>query len=271
MSDDKDPQRISDAADNCDVLRARLAKYEDADGNPLAALKPPSAGVDERAALRDVVTDALMGMIAAVTSSTPPANEPPPPFIQSAIDRAVDRISSLNSSRAQLAAPAGVCAEWAKLDPAFVVMFLRQSSAFDADLIGEMLSYAISAAAPPPAPASEDDYIPAEIVGGIMRSESVDAVSMAAGALKPAPASDVVQVQTFCAYCGGNDEEPQEHCTDCSQPVAVPRHLLDDLHDLASDAAEHHRAAYASHKPTRQASIDSTVEAARALLNGGRV
>jgi hypothetical protein len=50
MSDDKDPQRISEAADNCEVLRARLAKYEDADGNPLAALKQPSAGVDERAA-----------------------------------------------------------------------------------------------------------------------------------------------------------------------------------------------------------------------------
>lgn len=45
-----DQQRIETAADNCEVLRARLAKYEDADGNPLAALKQPSAGVDERAA-----------------------------------------------------------------------------------------------------------------------------------------------------------------------------------------------------------------------------
>lgn len=35
MSDDKDPQRISDAADNCEVLRARLAKYEDAEGRPV--------------------------------------------------------------------------------------------------------------------------------------------------------------------------------------------------------------------------------------------
>lgn len=29
-----DQQRIETAADNCEVLRARLAKYEDADGNP---------------------------------------------------------------------------------------------------------------------------------------------------------------------------------------------------------------------------------------------
>ena len=35
MSDKKDQQRISDAADNCEVLRARLAKYEDAEGRPL--------------------------------------------------------------------------------------------------------------------------------------------------------------------------------------------------------------------------------------------
>lgn len=49
--------------------------------------------------LRTVVTDALMGMIAAVTSTTPPADQPPPPFIQSAIDRAVDRIARLNASR----------------------------------------------------------------------------------------------------------------------------------------------------------------------------
>ena len=31
-----DQQRIETAADNCEVLRARLAKYEDADGNPKA-------------------------------------------------------------------------------------------------------------------------------------------------------------------------------------------------------------------------------------------
>ena len=31
-----DQQRIEMSADNCEVLRARLAKYEDADGNPKA-------------------------------------------------------------------------------------------------------------------------------------------------------------------------------------------------------------------------------------------
>jgi hypothetical protein len=42
-----------------------------------------------------IVTDSLIGMISAVTSTTPPANEPLPQFIQSPIDRAVDRISAV--------------------------------------------------------------------------------------------------------------------------------------------------------------------------------
>ena len=45
--------------------------------------------------IRVIVTDSLIGMIAAVTSSTPPANQPPPPFVQGPIDRAVDRIKAL--------------------------------------------------------------------------------------------------------------------------------------------------------------------------------
>ena len=45
--------------------------------------------------IRTIVTESLMGMIAAVTRTTPPANEPPPPFIQAPIDRAVDRISAV--------------------------------------------------------------------------------------------------------------------------------------------------------------------------------
>jgi hypothetical protein len=36
-----DAVRTQLAADNCEVLRARLAQYEDADGNPIAALKQP--------------------------------------------------------------------------------------------------------------------------------------------------------------------------------------------------------------------------------------
>lgn len=44
--------------------------------------------------IRKVVTDSLVGMISAVTSMTPPANEPLPDFIQGPIDRAVERISA---------------------------------------------------------------------------------------------------------------------------------------------------------------------------------
>lgn len=27
---------------------------------------------------------------------------------------------------------------------------------------------------------------------------------------------------TFCEYCGGNDEEPVDHCMDCTRPVLIP-------------------------------------------------
>ena len=45
--------------------------------------------------IRTIVTESLIGMIAAVTATTPPANEPMPAFIQGPIDRAVDRISAV--------------------------------------------------------------------------------------------------------------------------------------------------------------------------------
>ena len=44
--------------------------------------------------IRSIVTDSLVGMISAVTRTTPPANEPLPSFIQAPIDRAVDRIKA---------------------------------------------------------------------------------------------------------------------------------------------------------------------------------
>ncbi|KPB83866.1 hypothetical protein BTW15_01530 [Pseudomonas syringae pv. tomato] len=64
--------------------------------NMLAAAPQPPAlgGVPAGLDLQRIVTEALMGMIAAVTSMSPPANEPPPPFIQAGIDRAVSRISA---------------------------------------------------------------------------------------------------------------------------------------------------------------------------------
>jgi hypothetical protein len=54
--------------------------------------------------IRTIVTESLMGMIAAVTRLVPPANEPPPPFIQGPIDRAVDRIKAVVAPGVTLAA-----------------------------------------------------------------------------------------------------------------------------------------------------------------------
>lgn len=57
--------------------------------------------------------------------------------------------------------------------------------------------------------------------------------------------------------------------------VSVPVELLQDLHDLASDAVEHHRAAFAGYKLKRQANMDDVVDKARAILashaEGGKV
>lgn len=48
--------------------------------------------------------------------------------------------------------------------------------------------------------------------------------------------------------------------------VSVPMELLQDLHDLASDAVDHHRAAFAGYKLKRQANMEHVVEKARAIL-----
>jgi hypothetical protein len=57
--------------------------------------------------------------------------------------------------------------------------------------------------------------------------ESLNASSVS---VEPAH-SDAVSVPTFCAYCGGNDEDPQDHCTDCTEPLPVPRSFLEELDD----------------------------------------
>lgn len=54
--------------------------------------------------IRSIVTDSLVGMISAVTNATPPANQPLPQFIQSPIDRAVDRIKAVVAPGVSLAA-----------------------------------------------------------------------------------------------------------------------------------------------------------------------
>jgi hypothetical protein len=59
-----------------------------------AALKANArGGVVLTKAPRTIVTEALINMVEAVTGMKPPTGTPPPPFIQSAIDRTVERLN----------------------------------------------------------------------------------------------------------------------------------------------------------------------------------
>lgn len=44
--------------------------------------------------IRQIVVDALVGMIAGVTNTTPPTDQPLPGFVQAPVDRAVEKISA---------------------------------------------------------------------------------------------------------------------------------------------------------------------------------
>jgi len=39
-----------------------------------------------------------------------------------------------------------------------------------------------------------------------------------------------------CAYCGGNDEDPQDHCMDCARPVTPNTKIIGA--SMASDGAQ---------------------------------
>lgn len=48
---------------------------------------------------------------------------------------------------------------------------------------------------------------------------------------------------TFCGYCGGNDEDPVDHCMDCTRPAAVPMtpreiELIDGMIEVQLDHAQ---------------------------------
>ena len=64
-------------------------------------------------------------------------------------------------------------------------------------------------------------------------------------------------VPTFCAYCGGNDEEPQWHCADCTAPTLVSREMLHESLTALDECANLNR-------------HYEVAEQLRALLNGGR-
>lgn len=71
--------------------------------------------MSDKIELRAVVTDSLVSMIASVTGLTPPKEGGIPPFIQAAIDRAVERIDAI--ALAQQPAPVAVPDGWICIDP----------------------------------------------------------------------------------------------------------------------------------------------------------
>ena len=78
----------------------------------------------------------------------------------------------------------------------------------------------------------------------------------------------------YCEFCWPADFRPGGKWHGgfvALQPahVSVPRELLQDLRDLASDAVDHHRQAYAGYKLERQANMDQVIANADAILNGG--
>ncbi|MCW1937567.1 hypothetical protein OMD46_16715 [Pseudomonas sp. MDMC_285] len=81
------------------------------------------------------------------------------------------------------------------------------------------------------------------------------------------PCMTVAQHERIVAALSAQQSAPER--------VSVPVELLQDLHDLASDAVEHHREAFAEYKLKRQANMDATVDKARAILEshaeGGKV
>lgn len=74
---------------HCDACGPMSPKWRECDA-ALAAQQQGSVAVPD---LRSIVTEALVSMIAAITGLTQPAGDVPP-FIQAAIDRAVERISA---------------------------------------------------------------------------------------------------------------------------------------------------------------------------------
>lgn len=72
------------------------------------------------------------------------------------------------------------------------------------------------------------------------------------------PLMTVAQHERIVAALSAQQSAPER--------VSVPVELLQDLHDLASDAVEHHRAAFAGYKLKRQANMEHVVDKARALL-----
>lgn len=175
----EEQQAVETAADNCEVLRARLAKYEDAQGVPVATIADQAQQIEKLILARD-------------------------DYKKQAHDYRAKWAAAIASGDSPVGALEAIRAEFPILD-----------------------------------------------------DEGLD------------------QEAHHCEWAIQQDRKRLNRLLDALSPshgeqVLVPRELLEDLRDLASDAVEHHRQAFAGYKLERQAIMDDMVKQASALLNGGR-
>lgn len=88
-------QRVIHYAGGFDPAYVRDAQARLAEIDELLESAPAAQAHKPKQELRTIVTEAMVGMIAAVTGTVPPSDPGSiPPFVQSAIDRAVERITA---------------------------------------------------------------------------------------------------------------------------------------------------------------------------------
>ena len=247
------------------------------------------------AELRQIVTDALVSMVSCVTGLVPPTGPGQiPDFIQAPIDRAVEKISA--------SLPVGVPDGYMPIPTAEQLADALESVRCFHDMSAELIApellanllaaptvkESLSVAPSLPAAGSADqqypdgmaddlersDWTPIEalqwyatgkhfdVVGG--RTRIIDTGAVASNALKHASLA-------YLELKGDAELSELRAALSAQQSahVSVPRELLQDLRDLASDAVDHHRQAFAGYKLERQANMDQAIASADALLNGG--
>lgn len=226
------------------------------------------------AELRQIVTDALVSMVSGVTGLVPPTGPGQiPDFIQEPIDRVVEKISA--------SLPAGVP------DALREAVEYLDDNPFNEIGAGSILHRAMrdALAAAPTVKAEQAE--PAidykrkfeclaehakrqdKVIADMRYDENIRRF-YDDGAVWFWVGDETDNLETLaCPVVINAGDLRALVAQQSTQDVNVPRELLQDLRDLASDAVDHHRQAFAGYKLERQARMDQVIANADALLNGG--